>query len=146
VHHDQAHRQRRDTIGLRIASERCRVRQCLRQIERDTAHLPCTINEALPFYPTMIERDHAAMFCGEINEAMRLREEAHNLAVRLIGGEPGIPAVHGSCTDLVCGSFSVPAQTSTSVRFQTEQRSLNSRDFPEFMVGAAWIEHATPPV
>ncbi|MGH6837470.1 MAG: hypothetical protein ACREDT_01450 [Methylocella sp.] len=61
-----------------------------RQLAKATAHLPGTMEEALPFYRRMIERHHAAMLAAEIDEAMRIREEAHQLAAKLNGGMTGI--------------------------------------------------------
>lgn len=63
-----------------------------RQLDRDTAHLPGTMAEAVPFYRAMIERHHAAMLAADIDEALRLREEAHRLAGKLNGGASGIIA------------------------------------------------------
>jgi hypothetical protein len=63
-----------------------------RQGERETGHLPSTITEALPFYRGLIEGHHAAMLAADETEAMRLKEEAHMLAKRLNGGQPGILA------------------------------------------------------
>lgn len=48
-----------------------------RQFDKATAHLPGTMEEALPFYRRMIERHHAAMLAAAIDEAMGIREEAH---------------------------------------------------------------------
>ncbi len=63
-----------------------------RIFERETGHLPGTMEQALPFYRALIERHHAAMLTAAVDEAMGLREEAHKLALRLNGGEPGIIA------------------------------------------------------
>jgi hypothetical protein len=63
-----------------------------RIFERETSHLPATMDDALPYYREMIAAHHAAMVGGDIEEAMRLREEAHNLATRLNDGQPGILA------------------------------------------------------
>ena len=63
-----------------------------RKFERETAHLPGTFDEALPFYRELIERNHAAMLAADVIETMRLHDEAHKLALRLNGGEPGIIA------------------------------------------------------
>jgi hypothetical protein len=63
-----------------------------RRLDRATAHLPGTMEEALPFYRRMIERHHAAMLAAEIGEAMSIREEAHKLAAKLNGGMTGIIA------------------------------------------------------
>lgn len=63
-----------------------------RQLDRETAHLPGTMAEALPFYRRMIDRHHAAMLAADIDEAMRVREDAHRLAAKLNGGTCGIIA------------------------------------------------------
>ena len=62
------------------------------RLERETGHLPSTMAEALPFYRDLLIAHDAAMFGGDIEEAMRLREEADKLALRLNGGNPGILA------------------------------------------------------
>ncbi|MCU7837957.1 MAG: hypothetical protein KZQ94_01095 [Candidatus Thiodiazotropha sp. (ex Troendleina suluensis)] len=63
-----------------------------RKIERETAHLPGTMSEALPFYRVLLKQHHAVMLAANIDEAMRLRKEAHNLVLRLNGGNKGILA------------------------------------------------------
>lgn len=62
------------------------------RFERATGHLPSGYDEAIPFYRTLIERHHAAMLAADVEAVMRLRNEAHALALRLNGGEPGILA------------------------------------------------------
>ena len=61
-----------------------------RQLDRETAHLPGTMAEALPFYRRMIDRHHAAMLAADIDEAMRIREDVHRLAAKLNGGTCGL--------------------------------------------------------
>lgn len=63
-----------------------------REIERETAHLPGTMEEAIPFYRLLIRQHHAAMLAADIETVMRLRNEASLLAVRLNDGKPGILA------------------------------------------------------
>lgn len=63
-----------------------------RKFERETAHLPGTMDEALGYFRGLLDRHHAAMLAADIDEAMRLREEADLLALKLNGGEPGILA------------------------------------------------------
>jgi hypothetical protein len=63
-----------------------------RQMDRATAHLPGTMEEALPFYRRMIDKHHAAMQTAGIEQAMSIREEAHQLAAKLNGGTCGIIA------------------------------------------------------
>jgi hypothetical protein len=54
--------------------------------EQETAHLPGTMEEAIPFYRKLIERHHEAMLAGDEAAAMKLREEAHELAAKVNGG------------------------------------------------------------
>jgi hypothetical protein len=58
--------------------------------EQETAHLPGTMEEAIPYYRKLIERHHAAMLAGDVPETMKIREEAHELAYKLNGGDGGI--------------------------------------------------------
>jgi hypothetical protein len=52
-----------------------------------TAHLPATMEEAIPYYRGIIERHHAAMLAGDEPKVMEIRQEAHDLAIKLNGGE-----------------------------------------------------------
>jgi hypothetical protein len=61
-------------------------------MDRATAHLPGTMEEAMPFYRRMLENHHAAMQTADIDKAMSIREEAHLLAAKLNGGTCGIIA------------------------------------------------------
>lgn len=63
-----------------------------RKVERETGHLPGTMEEAIPFYRLLIRQHHAAMLASDVEAAMRLRKEADLLALRLNNGEPGILA------------------------------------------------------
>lgn len=63
-----------------------------RRIERETAHLPGAMAEAIPYFRVLLRQHHAAMIAGNIDETMRLRSEAQKLALKLNGGEPGILA------------------------------------------------------
>lgn len=63
-----------------------------REIERETAHLPGTMNEALPFYRLLIRQHHAAVLAADAAKVTQLRREAKRLALRLNDGEPGILA------------------------------------------------------
>ena len=56
------------------------------------AHLPATFDEALPFYRGLIERHHAAMLAADWRAVLWLRNEAHLLAEKLNGFDPGICA------------------------------------------------------
>lgn len=67
--------------------------------EQRTAHLPSTMEEAIPFYRKLIERHHEAMMAGDVGKSMAIREEARDLAVKLNGG-----------TNLgICGGPDAPA-------------------------------------
>ncbi|MEM9232414.1 MAG: hypothetical protein AAGB10_22730 [Pseudomonadota bacterium] len=63
-----------------------------RRFEQRTAHLPGIMDDALLFYRALIDRHHAAMMAADVDETMRLRKEAHMLAKKLNGGDPGILA------------------------------------------------------
>jgi hypothetical protein len=64
----------------------------VREQDRKMAHLPGTMAEAFPYYRSLMERHHAAMLAADIQQALALREEAHLLAEKLNGFEPGIIA------------------------------------------------------
>jgi len=64
----------------------------VRVSERKFAHLPGSMNEAVPFFRALIERHHAAMLNGDAATVSTLRREAHDLAVKLNNHEPGILA------------------------------------------------------
>jgi hypothetical protein len=58
--------------------------------EQRTAHIPSTMEEAIPYYRKLIQRHHEAMMAGDVEKTMAIRGEAHDLAVKLNGGKPGI--------------------------------------------------------
>ena len=60
-----------------------------RVLARETAALPATMNEALPFFRDLIERHHAVMLRADTASAMAIRAEAEQLATKLNGFEPG---------------------------------------------------------
>ncbi|MCC8429883.1 hypothetical protein LJ725_12960 [Reyranella aquatilis] len=60
--------------------------------EEAHAHLPDSMEAALPYYRTLIERHHAAMQAGDVDAVTRLRSDAHELAYKLNGFNPGILA------------------------------------------------------
>jgi hypothetical protein len=63
-----------------------------RKMEKETGHLPATMEEGIPFFRLLLRQHHAAMLAADVDTAMNLRKEAERLAVRLNGGEPGILA------------------------------------------------------
>ena len=73
-----------------------------RHFENKTAHLPGAMDEALLFYRALLDEHHVAMIAADADEAMRLRNDAHLLARKFNGGEPGILA-HDDAPGYVLG-------------------------------------------
>ena len=44
--------------------------------EQRTAHIPSTIDEAVPFFRRLIAKHHAAMMAGDVDAVMAIRKEA----------------------------------------------------------------------
>lgn len=63
-----------------------------RRLDRQTAHLPGGMDEAIPFFRGLIAKHHAAMLAADVEQVTRLRKEARLLAVKLNGGNAGICA------------------------------------------------------
>ncbi|EJW10841.1 KlcB protein [Rhodovulum sp. PH10] len=63
-----------------------------RQAARECADLPGTMEAALPFYRSLIDRYHAAMRTGDADAVLAMHREAHRLALKLNNFEPGICA------------------------------------------------------
>ena len=63
-----------------------------RRVEQANAHLPGTMEEALPFLWELLDEHHTTMLAGQVDKVMFCREEAHRLAVKLNGGKAGILA------------------------------------------------------
>lgn len=80
-----------------------------RKVERETAHLPGTMDAALPFFRDLLARHHAAMMAADVETVMALREEAHKLAFRLNGGKPGILAGPDAPGCVLARETAVPA-------------------------------------
>jgi hypothetical protein len=79
-------------LGFNSLLEEADTANTTRALAKELAHLPGSMDEALPFYRALLERHHAAMLAGEEREAMALREEADRLATKLNNYEPGIIA------------------------------------------------------
>lgn len=60
--------------------------------EAASAHLPADIGDGVAVYGRMIEQFHAAMMQSDLETAEKVHDEAHRLAVKLNGGNPGIIA------------------------------------------------------
>lgn len=57
--------------------------------EREAAHLPGTMGEAVPFYAALQHAHHLAMMKADSKNVTRLRNEARLMAQKLNGFEPG---------------------------------------------------------
>jgi hypothetical protein len=55
--------------------------------EQRTAHLPSTMEEAIPYYRGLIEKYNAAMLLRDLPAIEKIQQEAEDLAVKLNGGE-----------------------------------------------------------
>ena len=60
--------------------------------EQRTAHLPATLEEAIPVYRDLIDKHHAAMMVGDEKTVLQLRNEALDLAHKLDAEGNGILA------------------------------------------------------
>jgi hypothetical protein len=74
-----------------LLAEAERANQAREQKKR-FGHLPGTMAEALPYFRDLLARHHAAMLAADAERAMALRREAHDCALRLNDGAPGILA------------------------------------------------------
>lgn len=89
-----------------------------RIFERKTAHLPDSLEEAIPYYRGLIEANHAAMLAADESETRRLHEEARQLARKLNGGESGILAYDDAPGYILAGE-TIAAQGSVPLWGQT---------------------------
>jgi hypothetical protein len=58
--------------------------------EQRTAHIPSTMEDAIPYYRGLIEKHHAAMMSGDVEKTMAIRREADDLAYKVNGDDAGI--------------------------------------------------------
>ncbi|MEM6410154.1 MAG: hypothetical protein AAF683_01305 [Pseudomonadota bacterium] len=63
-----------------------------RVFERETAHSPAALDQALPYFRDLLRQNHAAMLAADVDETVRLHDEARLLARKLNDGQPGIIA------------------------------------------------------
>lgn len=63
-----------------------------RTFDRQYAHLPSTMEEAVTWMHDWIDRYHGALMAGAFTEAEAIEEEPHDVAVKLNGGNRGILA------------------------------------------------------
>jgi hypothetical protein len=62
------------------------------RLDRESSHLPRTMEEAVKFHRKQIRTHHAAMLAADFTGAMAIRQQARLMAVRVNHGEPGILA------------------------------------------------------
>lgn len=79
-------------FGFDLLLEDAEQENARRRFERETAHLPETMEDAVPFYRVLVKQHHAAMLAGDVDRVMAIRNEARLLATKLDGGQPGILA------------------------------------------------------
>lgn len=63
-----------------------------RAFEKEAAHLPSAMPEAIAFHQQQIAEHHAAMMACDFERALAIRSEAHLLAKKMNGGNPCILA------------------------------------------------------
>ncbi len=57
------------------------------RFDRETAHLPDSMEEGIALYRELVERYHAATLAADVETVMQLQRDAHNLAL------PRMPAM-----------------------------------------------------
>lgn len=75
-----------DQFGFEAMLEDAARDNAARVFNRETSHLPDTWDEALAFHKDQIDKHYAAMLAGDIEDAIAIRKEAHQLAIKLNGG------------------------------------------------------------
>lgn len=115
-----------------------------RVFARETAHLPGTMEAAIPYYRDLIAQNHAAMLAADTEGTRRIHEDAHLLAEKLNGGEPDILAhddapgyVLARATEAEPGAAFLWGQTGT---FEIDAAGMAIRIEMEglFGIGAGW--------
>ncbi len=86
IHQDQ------EQLGFDSLLQEAESDNQMRAFEQATAHLPDTMETAIPVFRGLIDQNHAAMFAGDAEESRRLHSEARRLALKLNQGAPGILA------------------------------------------------------
>lgn len=81
-----------DQLGFDALLVEVEAQNKIRQEEQAHAHLPASMDEALPLYRTLLCEHHVAMMLGDAETVMRLRGLAHALAYKLNNYELGILA------------------------------------------------------
>lgn len=115
-----------------------------RVFARETAHLPGTTQEAIPYFRTLIGRNHAAMLAADIEGSHAIHEEARLIARKLDSAGRGILA-SGDATGYVLAretaapSGTVPLWEQTG-DFVIETSGMTVRIEMEglFGIGSGW--------
>lgn len=81
-----------EQLGFDALLETAAQDNTARAFEQETSHLPSAWAEAIAYHRRQIERHHEAMLLSDFDAAMAIRNDAHLLARKLNGGEPGVLA------------------------------------------------------
>ncbi|MEM6678988.1 MAG: hypothetical protein AAF675_14065 [Pseudomonadota bacterium] len=81
-----------DQLGFDSLLSDAKADNAARMFERETAHLPATLDLALPYFRDLLRQNHAAMLAADVEETVRAHDEARLLAWKLNDGQPGIIA------------------------------------------------------
>lgn len=81
-----------DQLGFDSLLQDSAAANAARSFAKETAHLPATWEEAIPFHVEQIKRHHAAMLDTDFDAALAIKKDARTLALKLNGGEHGIIA------------------------------------------------------
>jgi hypothetical protein len=79
--------------------------------EQETAHLPCSMEAAIPEYRRLLQHHHQAMLAADVKQAMAIRKEANRLAVKVNGGDLGILADSDSAGNVLERETAAPPDT-----------------------------------
>lgn len=87
-----AHNPHPDQLGFDALLAKAETDNHKRTFDRATAHLPGTMDPAIPYFRDLIQRNHAAILAADEAATRAIHQDAHQLAVKLNGGEHGILA------------------------------------------------------
>jgi hypothetical protein len=82
-----------------------------RRFDRLTSHLPSEMEAAIKHHRQQIKDYDAAMMAGEWETALKIKREAHDMAVRVNHGEPGILADRDSPGSVIATRCAAKAGT-----------------------------------
>ncbi|WP_238365427.1 hypothetical protein [Mesobacterium pallidum] len=81
-----------DQLGFQDLLEEAAAGNAARRFAKETKHLPGDMQAARACHREQIETHHTAMLACDFDAALAIRKEAHQLARKLNGGNPGILA------------------------------------------------------